>query len=269
MAKRFTVRFIDSIKPKSSPFIVREGSGFAIRVYPNGKKTWLLIYTFEGCRKWFSLGPYPDVDLVKARKRYRDALNGLADGVDPGAKARLAKLERQREPTVNDLIKEYIEKWAKPRKRSWKEDERALKYDIEPVWGKRKISDITRRDAILLLESIQVRASIQSNKVLAITRRMFNFAVERSLLEHNPFYRIKPLAKPVPKTRHLDAEEIKTLWAALESSELIMSDEVRRAIKLILVTGQRPGECIGIHWDEVDGHWWTIPAERAKNGREH
>jgi integrase len=98
---------------------------------------------------------------------------------------------------------------------------------------------------------------------------MFNFAVERSILEHSPFYGVKPLTKRTPKTRHLNAKEIKTFWTALDGPDLIMSDEIRRALKLVLVTGQRPGECIGIHWEEISGHWWTIPAERAKNGREH
>jgi integrase len=48
-----------------------------------------------------------------------------------------------------------------------------------------------------------------------------------------------------------------------------MSDKTKRALKLILVTAQRPGEVIGIHSSEIDGCWWTIPAERSKNGREH
>jgi hypothetical protein len=38
--------------------------------------------------------------------------------------------------TVNDLIDEYLEIWAKPRKRSWKEDERFLDKNVKPYWGK-------------------------------------------------------------------------------------------------------------------------------------
>ena len=32
---------------------------------------------------------------------------------------------------------------------------------------------------------------------------------------------------------------------------------------------QRPGEVAGMDWAEVDGRWWTIPGERAKNGKPH
>ena len=48
-----------------------------------------------------------------------------------------------------------------------------------------------------------------------------------------------------------------------------MTDEIKRALRLILITGQRPGEVIGMHSGEIDGQWWYIPAHRAKNGKAH
>jgi integrase len=42
-----------------------------------------------------------------------------------------------------------------------------------------------------------------------------------------------------------------------------------RALRLVLVTGQRPGEVIGMHSRELDGRWWTIPEERSKNKKAH
>ena len=44
---------------------------------------------------------------------------------------------------------------------------------------------------------------------------------------------------------------------------------MRRGLRLILVTGQRPGECFGLVGEEISGEWWTLPAGRSKNGREH
>lgn len=57
--------------------------------------------------------------------------------------------------------------------------------------------------------------------------------------------------------------EIKVLWLRLDTAA--MSDESRRALKLILVTAQRPGEVAGMQLSEIDGRWWTIPPERSKN----
>jgi integrase len=48
---------------------------------------------------------------------------------------------------------------------------------------------------------------------------------------------------------------------------------VRRAIKLLFALGQRRGETIGMAKSELDltegDAWWTIPAERTKNGLPH
>jgi len=51
----------------------------------------------------------------------------------------------------------------------------------------------------------------------------------------------------------------------LDDPKLSITGEIRRALKLVLVTCQRPGEVIGLHVSEIDGRWWTIPKERAKN----
>ena len=43
----------------------------------------------------------------------------------------------------------------------------------------------------------------------------------------------------------------------------------RTSLLLIPVTVQRPGEVAGMAKSEVDGEWWTIPKDRAKNSEEH
>ena len=53
-----------------------------------------------------------------------------------------------------DLAEAYLEKWARPRKRSAAEDERILRKDVIPAWGRRKAKDIARRDVIALLDAI-------------------------------------------------------------------------------------------------------------------
>jgi integrase len=67
----------------------------------------------------------------------------------------------------------------------------------------------------------------------------------------------------------LSEAEIKTLWANIDKIDLSISNEARSCLKLILLTAQRPGEVLGMHSTEIDGQWWTIPAERAKNGKAH
>lgn len=208
--------------------------------------------------------------LADARTKYNAAYELHKNGIDPGAVERQEKQERRLAPTVDDLADDYIKKWAKPRKRSWEGDKRTLDVEIIPKWGKRKAKEIKRRDVVLLLEEIAERAPVMANRTRALLSKVFNFALEREIVEVNPCTGVKPAVKEEPTVRALADDEIKELWVALDTPGVLhVSPEVSRCLQLILLTGQRPGEVVGMHSAEIDGTWWTIPAERAKNGREH
>ncbi|MFZ2315999.1 MAG: tyrosine-type recombinase/integrase [Gammaproteobacteria bacterium] len=269
---QFTEKFIQAMKPKPERYDVREksGDGFAIRVFPSGEKSWVFIYTHESRKRRMTLGSYPALSLADARKRHREALTKLAAGKDPGLLKKHQKIEARLSATIEDLINEYIEKWAKPRKRSWKEDKRMLDKDVKPLWGKRKAKDITKRDIILLLDDIKERgAPIASNRTLACVRRMFNFAIERDIIQSSPCVSVKAVAKENRRDRCLSVNEVKQLWHGLNDAK--MSELTRLTLKLQLVTAQRKGEIISAEWEEVDltTNWWTIPAHKAKNGYPH
>ena len=265
---KFTDIYIKNLKPEPTKYYKREAHGFAVKVWPSGVKTWVYIYTFESKRKEMRLGEYPALKLADARTKYNEAYELHKNGRDPGAEERQQKEERRLADTIEDLVKEYIKKHAKVNKRSWKNDERLLNKEVVPIWGDRKAEDIRKRDVVLLLESIVERGSpAMSNQTLKIVRKMFNFAVERDILQYTPCTGVKALAPNNSRERTLNEAEIKALWANLDSG--IISDEIKRALKLILVTAQRPGEVIGMRAAEIDKRWWTIPSERAKNGRAH
>src|SRR6266702_6510790 len=151
----FTDKFIKGLKPESTKYYRREGEGFTIRVMPSGAKTWLLIYSFDGKRRELNLGSYPYVTLASAREKHAAAKKLLNNGTDPGAVEREAKTARERTPFVADFVSEYIENHAKKHNKGWKEIERALNAAIVPKWGNRKITDIKRRDLVVLLDEIE------------------------------------------------------------------------------------------------------------------
>lgn len=266
----FTDAYIRNLKTTKNMEDFREkaGENFGVRVYPTGTKVFFYVYSFDGRQHYLNLGKYPTCSLTEARKRLREAKSKLDQGINPVLEKAMAVAVRRRTPTVEELAKEYMEKHAMPNKKDWKKDRDCLKNDILPAWGKFKATDIKKRDVILLLEGIVDRGSpVQSNSVLAVARKMFNFAIERDLLEFSPFIGVKELGPKVVRSRYLSETEIKAFWSAINTSS--MMDEMKRALKLILVTAQRPGEVISMHRKDIIGHWWTITADRAKNGREH
>jgi integrase len=86
----------------------------------------------------------------------------------------------------------------------------------------------------------------------------------------HPCTRIKKLPEK-GRDRVLTDDEIKSLWAALdlENKKIDIYKPTKLALKLILLTGQRPGEVCGMQWAEVDETVWTIPPERRKTADEN
>jgi len=268
---KFTDKKIQNLKPKAQRYEEWEGNGFGVRVTPRGVKSFVYLYRFEGKARRLTLGTYPTMTLADAHKAHAEAVKKLEQGIDPGIETVAEREEERKAPTVAALADEYIEKWAKPRKRSWREDERILKKDVLPEWGRRKAREITRRDAIRLLDGIVDRgAGIMANRTLATIRKMFNFAVSRDIVPVSPCLAVRAPAPEQRRDRVLTTDEIRAFWHALEGAKM-MAEGTKLALKLQLVTGQRKAEIVTATWDEVDltDKWWTIPPEKAKNKMAH
>jgi len=286
-------KVVNGLKPKDAKYYVHGDMsngrhGFAVCVYPAstkypaGTKSWFFIYRWEGKRCFMPLGKYPVVGLAEAARKFEEHWDVFASGKNPATVEEDKKAAQDAAPTVKTLATDYIEKYAKVNKKSWMEDQRILEKEILGMkaegqrqagavdWSKRKAADITKRDVIILLDKIVDRGSPQTAcNVFKIIRKMFNWSIKKDILEVSPCDRVDMPAPLVAKDRVLDAVEIKSLWYALADKTVSMTEEVRKMLKLILLTAQRPGEVSGIHTKEIDGHWWTIPAERSKNGKEH
>ncbi len=268
----FTDKGIRALKPRAKRYDVwQDGrTGFGLRVAPSGRKSWLFMYRFGGRARRMTLGPYPAVSLATARVRFAEAKRKLDHGEDPGASAKAEKLADRGASTVRQLVDEYLARSAKDL-RSHDEIKRILERDVVPAWGSRKAKAINRRDVILLLDGIVDRGSpVMANRTLNWTRRMFNFAASRDVVERNPCVGVEAPGREIERERVLSDAEIVGLWKGL--SKASVTDSVRLAAKLVLVTGQRPGEVAEAaksEFDLDDQRIWTIPAERTKNGRGH
>jgi len=268
---KFTDRQIKNLKPSDKRYEVFEDRGFGVRVSPTGRKTFIYLYRMRGevNKRRLSLGTYPAMSLAEAHRLYAEAREMVNQGIDPGAKAVAERQEDRKAPTVAELSAEYLEKWAKPRKRSWMVDKRIIEKDVLPRWGRSKAKDITRRDVIRLLDGVAERGGVMANRTLAVIRKMFNFAVSRDILSTSPCTAVQAPAPENRRDRVLTAEEIKAFWLGLGRTRI--TEGIRLALKLQLVTAQRKGEVISSAWTDfdLDDGWWTIPAEKAKNGLPH
>jgi len=257
---------IKKLKPKNKQYELPDGGGLFIRIMPSGVKTWSFRYTFDGNPRRMSGGHYPAVSLLNARERLASALKDVERGIDPIIKAKEEKTKRKAAPTFQDLLDEFleIELQYKP---SGKARKRLVEKDIIPSWEKRKVTAITRRDAVILLDDVRKRAPITANRLQGVLVRMFNFASERGMIEHSPLTGLRR-GKESARSRVLNDDEIKKLWEGLdlENKNIDIYRLTKLALKAILLTGQRPGEVVAMEWDQLDNDFWTIPGEKRKTG---
>ena len=240
--------------------------GLSVRVYPTGRKAFVLRYRPIGAGqpKMLTLGPYGVLTLHQARDLARRALLETKTGGDPQEERRKAR----QASTVRELSELYLERHAKRRKKSWKVDERRLKGYILPVFGARKIADVKRADVARLHARIGDTKPYEANRVLALLRVIFNKAAEWGLLEEtapNPAARVQPF-KERSRDRWVKPTELPALLEAIEEEP---NPYVRAAFKLYLLTGLRRSELLGLCWKDVDFDRRELRLEDTKAGRAH
>jgi integrase len=260
---RFTKKSILGIPlPIKGRKLKTEGNGLYIHITPKGKRKWRFLFRWKGFPYWINLGKYPALSIREARCRAREYQYQVDRGINPLAEELCSYL------TVDELCEEYLNKWAIPNKKTWREDKRLLEVDILPFWKNKLAANIKRRDVVNLLERIYGRgAPAASNHVLSLIKRIYNFGIERALVEQSPASGIKPLSANKSRERVLTNDEIKSFWHGLDQS--VMDDKTKLGLKLILVTAQRPGEVLRMQRLEIENDWWVLPGHKVKNGKTH
>lgn len=266
MAKlNLTARSVAALKPKPERVYYFDTNlpGFCISVTTKGVKTFSVMYRHGRRLRRYTIGTTDRWSLVAARDEARDALRAAAKGEDPAAQ----KKEERTAETFGELAADYMERWAKKRKKSWREDQRIINRYFLPRFEHIRAADVKRRDVRAMLE--EMGETVMANRVLACMRKIYNWAIGVDLVDSNPCLNIPKPARDTSRTRVLSENEIKKIWNGIEQEPLLMSS----MYKLRFFAAQRGGEVASMRWvdiaEEEDQVWWTIPAEVAKNGRSH
>jgi integrase len=242
--------------------------GLFLRVTKTGNKSWGLDFRVNGKRERLMLGSYPVVGIDEARTAGMDALRAVKDGRNPAAEKRAAKTAQPSADTVRAVTKLFVERYAKRRNRSWKETERIFNMYVVPVWKDRPLKDILRPDVINLLDGVEDNnGPVMSDAVLAQIRKLYNWALDRGIIDTTPIARVQRRTKPKERARKrwLSKAEIKAVWAGADE----LGYPFGPFVKMLLLTGQRRSEVACMRWDEVDNGVWSIPATKTKNKEEH
>lgn len=268
-ALTLTKRSIDAAKYDGSSRDIRwdgaDGiSGFGLRVYPSGKKSFVLQYRKPGLRscRFTTLGKYGVLTLDQARKKARRFLVDIGEGADP------LDGRPPSDATVKQFAKTYVEDYAKGTKKTWRGDERRLQKHIIHALGSRSLIDVQRPDVAKLHLKISQGAPIEANRVLALISHLFTKAEEWGYLPEGHPNPARHVQKNKEKTRDrwLKPAEVKRLMKAVADQEDVF---VRGAVVLYLLTGLRKVELLSAQWRDVDLERAELRLGDTKSGRPH
>lgn len=253
MAK-FTKRQIEALAPKEKDYFVWDGelSGFGIRVFPTGRKQFVVQYRYGRVSRRMSLGRYGAITPDQARGLALEALVKLRNDIDPVAEKR-AKRDAL---TVRELATRFDEEHIAVHLKAStaKEYRRNLKLFILPAIGHLRIIDVTRADISKYHHDWRHRP-YQANRNLEIISKMFNLAELWGLRPDgtNPRRHIKKYPEK-KRERYFSAGELQAIGRVLSEMEIerIELPSAIAAIRLLLFTGCRLNEIMTLRWEYVD-----------------
>jgi integrase len=260
--------YIRKVAPEAAPFAAWDTHqrGLALRVQPSGQKAFKCVYSYRGHAQWFHIADASAIGLADARKIAAKIMLEVATGKDPVTERRAERGAG----TFQELANRYVEQHAKKKNRSWRQAEALVRRNLLPYWGKLEAKTITRSDVRAAMG--RITAPVVANQTLAAASAIFTWGVNQEIVAVNPCRGVERNAT-TERDRVLSDAEVPRFWNAFDATGLIASS----ALKMILLTGQRPGEVCAMRREHIKDYWWEMPGEPVaalrwpgtKNGQSH
>ena len=228
------------------------------------------------------------MNIADARDVAREWLAQLQRGIDPAdelaEQKRLAAQERSQQQATSFAVvaEEYIARRLTKQRRGGVATQ-AFRSELLPIWGDRRLNEITRRDVVKLIEGVidrprsaqratVGRSGAYARNVLNHIRSFFNWCIARDIygVTISPCSGIKPkdLIGPAKvRERVLDDAELQALMRAAND----IGYPFGNLVEMLVLTGARKSEVSGARWSEFHSatKTWTVPAARYKTGASH
>jgi integrase len=279
-----TDTFVKQVKHSGKPAGDKyaDGGGLYLLVKAAGKY-WRMDYRHAGKRKTLALGVYPAVSLAKARKRRDEARELLADGQDPSAVKRQAKIAQAVaaantfEAVALEFHARMVEEWSAIHAKRWLE---GLQKDVFPYIGSMPIATLTAPVVLDMLRRVERRGAIETlHKLRQSCGQVFRYGIQTGRCERDPVADLRGALKQVV-VKHmaaiLEPAKVGELMRAIYGYTGQLT--TKAALQLSALLFQRPGNIRAMEWSEIDldAGMWTIPAAKMKrriagkiNGRPH
>ena len=242
--------------------------GLGLRVQPSGGKAFYAVYSRQGRPRWLHLGDARDLGLAEARTMAAQTMLDVARGNDPVAEKRAQRSSG----TFADLVQRYLDEHAKKNNRSWKQADALVRRFALPRWRDLQATSISRSDVKTMMATIE-KPSVATQTIRHVSA-IFAWAVKEDGFDGQSLSRRGArTSRTIASVRPGRLARSRRSWRALD-------DVDRRhalALRMILITGQRPGEVRHMRREHIVDGWWQMPGEPVpaigwpgtKNGKSH
>jgi integrase len=248
--------------------------GFGLRITAGGIASFILNYrNAEGRERRCTIGRWGEYSADLAYDEATTLRKKIKRGEDPLVTQKAEELATaQAERTLGDLAKDYMKNHAEIYKRPHTiyDDNGMLRSIVLPRLGPMPLTAITQQDIQSLHNSL-VATPHRGNRVRALLSSMFNHAINNGWLTVNPVKKVpKYFGGKEPKREvWLSKEQVGELKKALAEYS---SQDGENAIRLLLLTGARPGELLSAEWSAFDlkkGTWFKPSCATKQKKNEH
>ena len=267
-----TERIVRDAKPGPRPIILWDQTvvGLGCKVYPGGRKSYVLSYRLAGKKRLAVLGRCSEISLRAAREKAGRELVRIRDGDgNPLERRRLAR----EAPTVANALDRFFNETAPARIQAGRMTERTMREygkqaarHVEPVLGALQVAKVTRRHVEKFAEGM-AETPAQRNRTLAFLSRIFTLAEHWEWRpQHTNPVRGVERAKEYARDRVLEPSELAALARALDDLDEEHPFPVA-AIRVAAMSGLRSSECLSLAWEYVSFESRRATLPRTKTGR--
>lgn len=253
------------------PVAKADGGGLTFTLSAKGAAAWVLRYRIGGKQREVTVGSYPDVTLTKAREMAAAMRVQVSQGVDLAQAKQERKAAEAAPDTVKALCDEFYNRTILGRIKRPEHVRVKLDNDVIKSLGAKKVKDVKPLDIDRMIAGIVKRgAPVMANRVLALTKDVFDYAIRRHWIEQNPasaFSTRDAGGKEQARDRALTDVEITAVLKAFDNAGPVFRPYAL-AVRLLLITAVRRSELIEAPWSEFDLEKgvWSIPPVRQKTG---
>jgi integrase len=270
MKAKITKRAVDAAKPGERDKFLWDTDlpGFGLKVTPAGNRVYILQYRIGRRLRRYTIGKHGSPWTPEGARKEAARLRGrIAIGLDPAEE----KAKAHNSLTVAELCDLYVAEGCATKKPSTlTRDHSRIKRHIKPLLGSREAKSITRADVLRFMQDVAAgktatnvktgfrgRAIVTGGKGAAresvvLLGSIFTFAVNRGLRADNPTWKVKKYT-PRLLERFFSVAELARLGEVLTASEQEgESPVVVAAVRLLMLTGARKSEILGLEWDWID-----------------